>query len=72
MGKPDDPVKMQIFISENAANLAMKSLFDNGSLVKGFRVQSTYVKTSIPNFEEVYGRQSDVFLSFEAVTAPVV
>ena len=72
MGKPHEPVKMQIFISENAVNLAMNSLFDNGALIKGFRVKSTYVKTSIPNFEEVYGKHSDVFLSFEAVTAPVV
>lgn len=40
--------------------------------MKGFRVPSTYVKTSIPNFEEVYGKHNDVFILFEAMSAPKV
>ena len=30
------------------------------------------MKTSIPNFEEVYGKHSDVFVLFEAISAPTV
>lgn len=63
---------MQFFVSETAVNQAMKTLFDNETLMKGFRVPSTYLKTSFPNFEEVYGKQDDVFILIEAMSAPVV
>lgn len=72
VGNATEPVKTQIFISEVALNNALRTLFDNGTLKKGFRFPSTYVKTSIPNIEEVYGKHEAVFLEIEALAAPTV
>ena len=72
VGNATEPVKTQIFVSEVALNNALKTLFDNGTLQKGFRFPSAYVKTSIPNFEAVYGRQDQVFLVVEALAAPAI
>ena len=33
---------------------------------------STYVKTLIPNFEDVFGKHSDMFILAEALSAPVI
>lgn len=47
---------MQIYISEYTINQAMLTLFENRLMIKGHRVPSTYVKTFIPNFEDVFGK----------------
>ena len=72
VGDSTDPVKLQLFISEMTINKMMATMFENGSLVKGGRVSSTYIKTFIPNFEEVYGKKEDVFVLWEASKAPRV
>ena len=69
VGNPSK-VKVQFFISEVALNMAMLTVFENRGLIKGNRVSSTYVKTFIPNFEEVFGNHSDVFLLIEALSSP--
>ena len=71
VGDPNQ-VKVQFFISEVALNMAMLTLFENRGLLKGHRVSSTYVKTFIPNFEEVFGNHSDLFLLVEAMSSPKV
>ena len=73
VGDPQD-TKVQFFISEMALNMAMLTFYENGGFIKGHRVSrgSTYVKTFIPNYEEVYGSGSDVFLLVEALSPPVV
>jgi len=67
-----DLVQMQFFISEEAMNLGLRTLFESGALVKGHRIASTHIKTFIPNFEEVFGKHSDVFMLVEALTAPKI
>ena len=67
-----DLVQMQFFISEEAMNLGLRTLFESGALVKGHRIASTHIKTFIPNFEEVFGKHSDVFMLVEALTAPSI
>ena len=71
VGSPSK-VKVQFFISELALNMAMLTAFENRGLLRGHRVSSTYVKTFIPNFEEVFGKHSDVFLLIEALSSPKV
>lgn len=71
VGEPNN-VKVQFFISEMAINMAMLTMYENGGLIKGHRVASTYVKTFLPNFEEVYGKHSDVFLLVEALSSPKI
>lgn len=63
---------MQFFISELALNKAMQTAFENRGLIRGHRTSTTYLKTFIPNFEEVFGNHSDVFLLMEALSSPVV
>ena len=72
VGDHKDTVKVQLFISEIALNQAMSTLFQNGQLIKGSRVPSTYVKTLIPNFEEVFGKHTDVLLLVEALAPPQI
>ena len=72
VGDSSDPVKVQFFISEMTLNMISNTMFENGSLVKGSRVSSTYIKTFIPNFEEVFGKNEDVFVLMEATKAPTV
>lgn len=72
VGESSDPVKLQLFISEMTLNKMMSTMFENGSLVKGGRISSTYIKTFIPNFEEVFGKKSDVFVLMEASKAPKI
>ena len=50
----------------------MTTLFENGNLIQGLRVPSTYVKTFISNFEEVLGNHSDVFMLVEALSPPSI
>ena len=71
VGSPES-VKIQLFVSEMALNMALVTLYENGGLIKGTRVSSTYVKTFLPNFEEVYGKQTDVFMLMEALSAPQI
>ena len=52
--------------------MAMLTLFENRGLIRGSRVSSTYVKTFIPNFEEVFGYHSDIFMLVEALSSPKV
>ena len=52
--------------------MAMLTVFDNRGLIQGHRVSSTYVKTFIPNFEEVFGNHSDIFLLIEALSPPEI
>ena len=71
VGSPNSStVKVQLFISDSALNQAMLTLYDNDGLRKGYRVQSTYIKTFISNFEEVFGKQNDVFILTEAMAPP--
>ena len=71
VGSPNSStVKVQLFISDSALNQAMLTLYDNGGLRKGYRVPSTYLKTFISNFEEVFGKQKDVFILTEAMAPP--
>ena len=63
-------VQMQSFISEFTINQAMLTLYENHLMIKGLRVSSTYVKTFISNFEEVFGKHQDVFLLLEAMAPP--
>ena len=41
-------------------------------MVKGMRISSTHIKTFIPNFEDVFGKHTDVFVMIEALSAPVI
>lgn len=50
----------------------MLTLFENGLLIKGNRVPSSIVKTFVPNFEEVFGNHSDVFMRLEATSPPTI
>ena len=50
----------------------MQTLYESGLLIKGHRVQSTYVKTFVPNFEDVFGYHSDVFMLLEALSPPTI
>ena len=71
VGSPNSrTVKVQLFISDAALNQAMLTLYENDGLRKGHRVPSTYLKTFISNFEEVFGKQNDVFILAEALAPP--
>lgn len=65
-------VQTQIFVSEKSMNSAMQSMHEAGSLVVGQKVESTYLKTIIPNFEEVFGKHGDVRMLLESSTAPSI
>ena len=71
VGDTSNSTKVQLFISEMAINHAMETAYDNGGLIKGQRVPSTYVKTFFPNFEEVFGKHNDVFILIELLSSPV-
>ncbi len=72
VGGPRAKCKCKFFISEMAINQAMLTLYENGLLIKGNRVPSSIVKTFVPNFEEVFGNHSDVFMLLEAVSPPKI
>lgn len=70
VGDPKAPVKMQFFVSEMAVNKAILTMFENGALHKTVRVPSSYIRTLIPNFNEVFGNEKDVFIIGEALSSP--
>lgn len=50
----------------------MSTLYENGQLQKGYRVPSTYIKTLIPNFEEVFGKHTDLLCLMETLAPPQI
>lgn len=51
----NQPVQMQVFISEHMLNSAALAAHQAGSIILPHKASSTYMKTFFSNFEEVYG-----------------
>lgn len=54
-GETNESVQVQVFISENALESSLRSLHELNKLHMKNKIQSTFLKTLFPNFEEVFG-----------------
>jgi len=72
IGKNADNIQVQVFVSENTLNTALEMLHLQNLLTVSHKVESAYMKTFFPNFQDIFGSQKTVTVNFESLKAPKI
>jgi hypothetical protein len=70
LGNNPNEVQVQVFVSERTLNSALEVLHYHDVMRVSQELNSTFLKTFWPNFEDVFGNHKRMVLDFYSAEAP--